>query len=69
VVKTRSITITRKIEMTTAEVVERPTSSAPAPVAKPSWQPVAVITIPKTRLLMTPLVMSRRSRASRVAIR
>ena len=57
------------MEMTTAEVVERPTSSAPAPVEKPSWQPTAVITIPKTRLLMTPLVMSRSSRASRVAIR
>ena len=30
---------------------------------------VKVIAIPKTKHLMTPLVMSRRSRASRVAIR
>ena len=50
-----------------AEVVDRPTSSAPDPVANPSWQPTAVITMPKTRLFMTPLVMSRKSRASRVA--
>ena len=61
--------VTIGLEMTTAEVVERPTSSAPAPVEKPSWQPTAVMTMPKTRLLRTPLVTSRSSRASRVAMR
>ena len=34
IVKTRSTRITRKIEMTTARVVERPTCSAPPPVSK-----------------------------------
>jgi len=59
--------MTSRMEITTADVVERPTSSAPDPVAKPSWQPTAVITMAKTRLFTTPLVMSRISSASRVA--
>ena len=36
--------MTRAIEVTTAAVVERPTSSAPAPVEKPSLHPTAVMT-------------------------
>src|SRR5436309_3093580 len=42
-VNTRSTRITRKIDTTTARVVERPTCSAPAPVESPSWHPTAVI--------------------------
>ncbi len=53
-VKIRSTTITRKIDFTTAEVVDRPTSSEPRPVAKPSWHPTAVITSPNITLLIKP---------------
>src|SRR5580698_6545233 len=52
---TRSTTITRAIEVTTAAVVERPTSSAPAPVEKPSLHPTAVMTSANSALLMSPV--------------
>ena len=57
------------MDVTTAEVVERPTSSAPAPVEKPSWQPTAVITRENSALFTRPVKISRRNRASRVAWR
>src|SRR6202011_5141511 len=63
-VKTKSTSTTRKIDITTALVVERPTCSAPAPVASPSWQPTAVMVIPNITLLTSPVVISRRKRES-----
>src|SRR5260370_1453023 len=64
VVNTRSTRITRKMETTTARVVDRPTCSAPAPVESPSWHPTAVIVIPNITLFIKPVVMSRRNNAS-----
>ena len=55
------------IDVTTADVVERPTSSAPAPVEKPSLHPTAVMTNPNNALLMRPVYMSRMTIESRVA--
>ena len=69
VVKTKSTAITRKIDFTTAEVVERPTSSDPKPVENPSWQPTAVITSANITLLMRPVTTSRKVMASMVAWR
>src|SRR5579871_4501746 len=54
------------MEITTADVVERPTSSAPAPVEKPSWQPTAVMIIPNTKALITPVITSESTSALRV---
>ena len=58
-VKTRSTATTRKIEITTALVVERPTCSAPPVVDKPSRQPTAVIVTPNITLLISPETISR----------
>src|SRR5205807_4788218 len=59
-VKNKSTTTTRKMDMTTARVVDRPTCSAPAPVDSPSRQPTAVIVMPNMTLFTRPVVMSRR---------
>src|SRR5580700_2730525 len=63
-VNTRSSRTTRKIDFTTAAVVERPTCSAPTPVESPSKHPTAVIVAPNITLLISPVVMSRRMSAS-----
>src|SRR5712671_5322793 len=63
-VKNRSTTTTKKIDMTTARVVDRPTCSAPAPVDNPSRHPTAVMVIPNITLFTNPLEMSCKMRES-----
>src|SRR6266481_2911783 len=63
-VKNKSTTTTRKMDLTTACVVDRPTCSAPAPVDSPSRQPTAVMVMPNITLFTNPVVMSRRNRES-----
>jgi len=48
-------------QVTTARVVDRPTSSAPALVDTPSRQPTAVMAIPNITLFTRPDVTSRSS--------
>src|SRR5258708_8496694 len=64
VVKNKSTKTTRKMDMTTARVVARPTCSAPPAVRSPSRQPTAVMVIANITLLISPVVMSRSSRES-----
>src|SRR5258705_2173711 len=59
-VKNKSTTTTRKMDMTTARVVDRPTCSAPPPVDNPSRQPTAVMAMPNMTLFIKPAVISRR---------
>src|SRR6266436_9137667 len=63
-VKNKSTTTTRKMDMTTARVVERPTCSAPPPVDSPSKHPTAVMVMPNITLFTNPVVISLRSRES-----
>src|SRR5882672_6460197 len=63
-VKNKSTTTTRKMDLTTACVVDRPTCSAPAPVDSPSRQPTAVMVMPNITLFTNPVVISRRSKES-----
>src|SRR4029077_14182127 len=61
-VKIRSTTTTRKMDLTTACVVDRPTCSAPPAVNSPSRHPTAVMVMPNITLFTNPVVMSRRNR-------
>src|SRR5713101_484180 len=63
-VKSKSTTTIRKMDLTTASVVDRPTCSAPAPVDSPSRQPTAVMVMPNITLFTNPVVISRRSKES-----
>src|SRR5882672_8628171 len=63
-VKSKSTTTTRKMDLTTACVVDRPTCSAPAPVDSPSRHPTAVMVMPNITLFTSPVVISRRSKES-----
>ena len=47
-----------KSETTTAEVVRRPTSSAPPAVASPCWQATIEMASPKATLLISPVETS-----------
>ena len=51
-VKKPSITTIMTILVTTVLVVDRPTDVAPAPVARPRWQPIAAIVSPNTMAFM-----------------
>ena len=64
IVKIKSTTTTINIDITTARVVDLPTCSAPAPVFKPSKHPTAVIVIPNITLLINPVTISRKNKAS-----
>src|SRR5712672_4155662 len=63
-VKNKSTTTTRKMDLTTACVVDRPTCSAPAPVDSPSRQPTAVMVMPNITLFTSPVTISRRKSES-----
>src|SRR5258706_14411641 len=63
-VKNKSTTTTRKMDMTTARVVERPTCSAPPPVDNPSRQPTAVMVMANMTLFNQTGVIFRRKRDS-----
>src|SRR5882762_2923029 len=63
-VKNKSTTTTRKMDMTTARVVDRPTCSAPPPVDNPSRQPTAVMVMPNITLFASPVVTSYKRRES-----
>src|SRR5258706_4723441 len=63
-VKNKSTTTTRKMDMTTARVVERPTCSAPPPVDNPSRQPTAVMGMPALKTFTKPVGISRRKSES-----
>src|SRR5712664_2651011 len=60
-VKNKSTTTTRKMDITTARVVDRPTCSAPPPVVRPSRHPTAVMVMPNITLLISPEKISRRN--------
>ena len=63
-VKNKSTTTTRKIDLTTACVVDRPTCSAPVPVESPSRHPTAVMVTPNITLFTNPVVIFRRNKES-----
>src|SRR5258707_13553667 len=66
-VKNKSTTTTRKMDMTTARVVEQPTCSAPPPVDNPSRQPTAVGGMQNKTHFTRPVGVARRKKASNEA--
>src|SRR5215831_3486274 len=57
-VKIASATITRKVDFTTALVVERPTESGPPRTRNPSRQPTWAMMVANTTLLIRPVITS-----------
>src|SRR5258705_520592 len=57
-VKTASATMTRKVDFTTALVVERPTESGPPRTRNPSKHPTWAMMVANTTLLITGLIKS-----------
>src|ERR1700724_2782534 len=58
-VKNRSARITRNVDFTTADVVERPTASGPPRTLKPSMQPTCTMIVANATLLTRPVNTSR----------
>ena len=52
------MTTTNTMLVTTALVADSPTEVAPAPVARPRWQPTAAIVRPNTAALTRPSMKS-----------
>src|SRR4029077_7322831 len=58
-VKNRSARITKNVDFTTADVVERPTASGPPRTLKPSMHPTCTMIVANATLLTSPANTSR----------